>query len=192
MKGKSLESRLTRYEADSRIARQRRAKVLAGVMLTAGAACVGIPAVEAAIVYHDENPDKVVNSAAPLFQINIGGANRFTVQYWPAFASVTMYTNNVGLPSMAGGAHLLKYFAAPAPIGSGENWVYSWQRIVSASSGSFLNKEGYVGVRFQPVASWVYGWIRIAGAAGMPPPQATIRGWAYQDNGSSINAGVGQ
>lgn len=191
MKGKTLELRLARYEADSRTARQRRAKILAGVMLTAGAACA-LPSAQAAIIYHDENPDRLVGSGASTFKINIAGATRFTVQYWPSFTSVSMNTNNVGLPSMAGGAHALKYFAAAAAIGAGENWMYSWQQILGPSSGNFLNKDGYAGIRFQPSGSWVYGWIRIQGIAGVAPPSATIKGWAYQDDGSSINAGEGQ
>jgi hypothetical protein len=202
MKHDKLESRLAAYNAGASANRglsRRKARLLAGAMLTAGAACAISPAAEAAIVYTDVNPDFTVNAESVQFNINLGGVNRFGIVY--SYSSYSVFINHFDPTAtnrrMARGAaaDLAKYFTSGVTIGTGENWQHSWMRLCEGSSspgGNFLNKDGYIGIRF-PTGSGTdpkYGWVRFQG--GVNGRSGLVKAYAYQDSGASIRAGEAQ
>lgn len=195
----TLEDRLSKYTADSRAARRMRAKVLAGAMLTAGGACAGVPAAEAAIIYHDQNPDSLVNNVNAFKWIMFSGAgaasSQFYIKYFAASKSVfiSWITANANMARQA--LHKAAYFAQNATIGAGAAWFHSDQMLCKSTGtgGNFKGKDGYIGVRFPDAtkAGTVYGWVRFEGlASGLG---GYVKGWAYQDTaGTSIRAGGAQ
>lgn len=195
-----LNSRLSGYTSNiaaTRRLERRKAKLLAGVLLTAGAAGASLPTAEAAIVYTDVNPDVTVNAANPQFNVSLAGVTRFGIFYSTTSSSVFInhFMSSITNRRMARGAaaDLAKYFANGATIGAGENWQHTWMMLcVAGGTGNFNGKDGYVGLRF-PTGSGTdpkYGWIRFQGAAnGL---SGIVKAYAYQGDGSSIRAGEGQ
>lgn len=202
MKHEKLESRLAAYEAGvsaNRRLDRRKARLLAGALLTAGATCAISSAAEAAIVYTDVNPDVTVNSTNLQFNVNLGGVNHFGIRY--SYSSYSVFINHFGTAATnrrvarGAAADVAKYFANGATIGAGENWQHSWMMLCEGSGtpgGNFLNKDGYLGIRF-PTGSGTdpkFGWVRFQGAAN--GQSGIVKAYAYQDSGASIRAGEGQ
>lgn len=195
MKKSELNDKLKCYSSDARDSR-RRAKVLAGAMLTAGAACAGLPEAGAAIHYTDVNPDITVGAANINFNVTMGGGRRHFIRYYPASNSLAINnaatSANAQMANATGGA---RYFAAGANIGAtGILWTGWYQPLCHGGTGpggNFLNKDGYIGVRFSAAPNRNYGWIRLQGAAnGL---SGIVKGFAYQDVvNTSIRAGEAQ
>lgn len=198
----SLDSRLASYSAGnaaSRTLERRKARLLAGCLLTAGAAGAGLPAAEGAIQYTnpaDETISAALHPAANPFLINIAGANRFKAYYsaylanGPSFVDLNVAAGDA-IAQQAAGVYYLQNFAAGQTIGAGALWYGGFLKICgSGGAGYFDGVTGYAGLRFNPGAGTRYGWLKFTGAAnGL---SGVVESWAYQDNGNSIRAGEAQ
>lgn len=176
----SLEKRIADYADGARETRRverRKARLLAGALLTAGAACAGLPVAEATVVYTDVNPDVMVSWSNSNFKINIAGVNRFQIGYSSWLASgykiYSVFADRSGGTSrnLARGAtvYQAKRFAAGNTIGNAENWQNNWMMLCSTwtyatgtkggharegharrgpRGGAFDGADGYIGIRF--------------------------------------------
>lgn len=199
---RELHGRLSAYTAGAEATghlERRKAKILAGALLTAGAACASQPAAVAAIHYTPMTLTIGSTGAAPYDRCNFtaGTVRRCYIRYWQYFSVIGIFHN----ASLSADAQALKgpagarYLASGAAIGAAQaTWTGALQVLCEGAGtpgGSFLGKDGYIGIRFNAAPNRNYGWIRFQGSAD--GHNGTIKGWAWQDTvNATIFAGEGQ
>lgn len=190
--GSIFERKLRAYASENEAIRhltRRSGRVLAGCLLTAGAACAAGGQAQAAILYHNEIPDFVVSSGAGHVQryISMSGGNKFRIKYWDgSWQSLTIHPVTTKASVARQVAGVARYFAEGATIGASAVWEHAFSDLLASRSGGgqFEGLTGFIGVRFDAARATKYGWIQFEGAAdGM---SGIIHGWATQSDGSAI------
>ena len=202
----SEKRRLARSTKESRNARRQRVqRRLLAYSATAGAAMAVAGATapaNASIIY--SGPENITlgqnSSATPNFA-GVGSVVTI-VQHNndAASSSQTIYVKRAGhgglFKLLAADNASVMLLAKSAAINAAGTWGNVKGRLVQSftngnpSAGQFLNKDGYIGVKFtNPNTSQTdYGWIELANSGGADSG-ATIEGWAYENSGGSIKAG---
>ncbi|MFZ4741567.1 MAG: T9SS type A sorting domain-containing protein [Bacteroidales bacterium] len=172
---------------------------------------LGVGALNAQVVYHDVNPDRILTATAAadtmLVDLNADGINDFQFNlrtYGTANIQAdirSIDTNNLVLGTLQ--AYTSLGYALPlalnAPINStNTNWHAGVGQMVLASVYNSTNygtcggaADKYLGVRFKAGANTHYGWIRVSDVA-TTGANVTVKDWAYNSTaGAAINAGQG-
>ncbi len=173
---------------------------------------LGVGAVNAQVVYHDVNPDRVFTASTAgdtmSVDMNADGAIDFQFQlrtYGTANIQANLNsldtTNNLILGSIPVYSQMgyALALALNAPINStNTNWHHGVGQMILASVYSGTNygncsgaADKYLGVRFKAGVNTLYGWIRISNVTATGA-SVTLKDWAYNSTpGGAINAGEG-
>ena len=189
MKKQALEERLVFYVTEKGNKDNSSNKLLLAASAVAGAGAILIPPpAEAAIVYSGLKNKEVTKSAKTATVDFNGGGAEFTFTLSSTFSY--SYSQKLAV-SVPGSAAVIINTSTSVPanlpadysISSAKPFTNVSSSVLAASNpsvyGNFLNKQGFLGVKFVVKSGIHYGWIQYK--TNEDASVGTIIDWAYED-----------